>query len=67
MLEQQKFTAEKLPDIFFQTYIYYLVNKKGTFQRFGRILSKTEWSKFREFINTWMREESEERVKPEGT
>ena len=68
MLEQhEKFTADKLPDILLQTYIYRLVNKNGTFQRFGRILSKTEWSKFREFVNTWMREESEERVKPEGT
>ena len=65
MLEQhKKFTAEKLPDFLFQTYIYPLVNKKATFQRFGGILSETEWSKFREFMNTWMREEREERAKP---
>ena len=33
MLEQHvKFIAEKLPDILFQTYIYHLVNKKGTFK-----------------------------------
>ena len=65
MLEQhEEFTAEKLPDIIFQTYIYRLVNKKGTFQRFGGIPTDTEWSKFREFMNTWMREEREEREKP---
>ena len=65
MLEQhKKFTAEKLPDFLFQTYIYPLVNKKATFQRFGGILSETEWSKFREFMKTWIREEREERAKP---
>ena len=58
-----KFIAEKLPDILFQTYIYRLINKKGTFQRFGRILSDTDWYKFTEFRNTWMREEREERAK----
>ena len=43
MLEQDmKFIAEKLPDILFQTYIYRLINKKGTFQRFGGIPSETE-------------------------
>ena len=43
MLEQHmKFIAEKLPYILFQTYIYRLVNKKGTFQRFGGIPSETE-------------------------
>ena len=64
MLEQhEKFTADKLPDIFLQTYIYRLVNKKGTFQRFGGIPSEMEWSKFREFMNTWMREDREERAK----
>ena len=65
MLEQhEKFTADKLLDILLQTYIYRLVNKKGTFQRFGGIPSEMEWSKFREFMNTWMREEREERAKP---
>ena len=65
MLEQhEKFTADKLPDILLQTYIYRLVNKKGTFQRFGGIPSEMEWSKFREFMNTWMRDEREERAKP---
>ena len=43
MLEQDvKFIGEKLPDILFQTYIYRLINKKGTFQRFGGIPSETE-------------------------
>ena len=65
MLEQhEKFTADKLLDILLQTYIYRLVNKKGTFQRFGGIPSEMEWSKFREFMNTWMREEREKRAKP---
>ena len=45
MLEQhEKFTADKLLDILLQTYIYRLVNKKGTFQRFGGIPSEMEWS-----------------------
>ena len=56
MLEKhEKFTAYKLLDILLQTYIY---------QRFGGIPSEMEWSKFREFMNTWMREEREERAKP---
>ena len=65
MLEQDvKFIGEKLPDILFQTYIYRLINKKGTFQRFGGIPSEREWSKFKQFMNTRMREEREERAKP---
>ena len=65
MLEQHvKFIAERLTDILFQTYIYRLVNKKGSLWRFGGIPSETEWYKFREFMNTWMREEREEKAKP---
>ena len=48
----------------FQTYIYRLVNKKLTFQRFGGIPTDSEWAKFREFMKTCMREEREERDKP---
>ena len=38
------------------TYVYMLVNKKVTLARFGRILSETEWTRFREFMNTCIRE-----------
>ena len=41
MLEQQnELTLEELPDVLVQTYIYRLINKKLTFQRFGRIWDK---------------------------
>ena len=30
-------TPEELPEVLFQTYIYRLINKKLTFQRFGSI------------------------------
>ena len=67
ILEQHmELTAEKLPEILFQTYIYRLVNKKVTFARFGGIPSETEWTRFREFMNTCMREEREERDKPKN-
>ena len=41
MLEQHKeLTPEELPEVMFKTYIYRLINKKLTFQRFGRIRDK---------------------------
>ena len=41
MLEQHKeLTPEEWPEVLFQTYIYRLINKKLTFQRFGRIGDK---------------------------
>ena len=41
MLEQQKdLTPEELSDVLVQTYIYRLINKKFTFQRFGSIRDK---------------------------
>ena len=65
MFEQHKeLTPEELPEVLFQTYIYRLVNKKLTFQRFGGIPTDSEWAKFREFMKTCMREEREERDKP---
>ena len=36
----KELTPEELPEVLFQTYIYRLVNKKLTFQRFGRIWHK---------------------------
>ena len=43
------------------TYVYMLVNKKVTLARFGRILSETEWTRFREFMNTCIREKRQSR------
>ena len=36
----KELTPKELPEVLFQTYIYRLVNKKLTFQRFGRIWHK---------------------------
>ena len=67
MLKQHKeLTAEKLPEILLQTYIYRLVNKKVTFERFGGIPSETEWKRFRKFMATWLQEEREGRAKPKN-
>ena len=41
MLNQHReLTAEKLPEILFQTYVYRLINKKVTFERSGPRLSR---------------------------
>ena len=67
MLDQHKeLTVEKLADILFQTFVYRLVNKKVTFERFGEIPLDTKWTQFREFMSTCMRKEREERTKPKN-
>ena len=67
MLEQHtEITVEKLPEILYQTYVYRLINKKDTFERYGGIPSETEGTQFVAYMNTRMREEREERAKPKN-
>ena len=56
MLSQhQDIGSDQLPDIVFQTVVYRLINKKLTFETFGKIPSAGEWKKFKKFFEEEMR------------
>ena len=55
LLQYQEIGCNELPNIVFQTVVYRLINKKLTFETFGKIPSFDEWVEFKNFFQEEMR------------
>jgi len=55
LLQYQEIGCNELPNIVFQTVVYRLINKKLTFETFGKIPSADEWVEFKNFFQEEMR------------